>query len=236
MFLARLREGITPTEAARRIAREVVTPVSYTFAGAAIPLTRLFGAPDSPIRIIREGGHARIVGFLAALVLVAGCTTLAALLLVGYERRRRELAVRLALGAPRGQLVRQLAGELVAPVIAGVLGAVAVGPLGVRLIPALKLPGGVDLARLDLSLDWRVLLAVVTICILAMTLAALLPVVRFTRTALAGDLVSATTATSITAIAPLVAGAACRGDGHRARRHWAVRAGGHRRVRGARRL
>jgi predicted permease len=194
IVLARLRDGVTPAEAVRRIAREVDSRIP--FVGAAIPLTRVFGAPDSPTRIVREGRNVSVVGILAALVLVAGCATLAALLLLHYERRRREFAVRVALGVSRGRLTAQLATELVAPVLFGTAGALGVCVLGLRVIPALRLPGGVDLARLDLSLDWRVLLAGLTVCLVAVVTAAIVPVVRATRADVGRDLVSVTTVSS----------------------------------------
>ena len=60
-----------------------------------------------------------LVAALAGLVLLAGCVTLMALVLVHYERRRRELAIRLALGASRGRLAIQLSGELLSVAAAG---------------------------------------------------------------------------------------------------------------------
>ena len=66
---------------------------------AIVPLTAVFGTPESHTIIIREGGALRVVAGLATLVLLGGCASLMALVLVHYERRRHELAVRIALGA-----------------------------------------------------------------------------------------------------------------------------------------
>jgi hypothetical protein len=48
-------------------------------------------------------------------------------------------------------------------------------------VPALSLPGGVDLGRLDLSLDWRVVGAAIGTTALTLATAALVPLLRFTR-------------------------------------------------------
>ena len=67
--------------------------------------------------------------------------------------------------------------------------------LGLRALPALSLSGGVDLARLDLSIDWRVLGAAIATTLLTLTVAAWLPVRRFTRAGLAGELLAGSAAT-----------------------------------------
>jgi putative ABC transport system permease protein len=189
--LARLRGGLTLVEADRVVAEHLVSRHSVTKL-RAVPLRQIFGSPDSRTIVIREETVLRVVSASAALVLLAGCVTLMALVLVHYERRRQELSVRVALGATRARLTGQLAAELGWLVAAGTTGAVLVARWGLRVLPALSLPGGVDLSRLGLAIDWRVVLAGVLITLLTLAIAALMPVARFTRPDLARGLVTTT--------------------------------------------
>ena len=196
VVMARLRLGITPAGADTVLARsanprQVRSGVRYH----VVPVSRIFGAPGSRTIVINERGGAALVGVLAGLVLLAGCATLMALVLIHYEGRRQELAVRLALGSSRARLVRQLAAELAWLVAAGSIAAVLVAAWGLRALPALSLPGGVDLSRLDLSIDWRVLAGGITASIATLSVAAFVPVARSTRADLTRHLVGTSTAT-----------------------------------------
>ena len=96
----------------------------------------------------------------AGLVLLIGCANVASLLLVRAQAREPELAMRVALGAGRGRLIRQcLAESLLFGLGGGVLGLVLAWA-GLRPFLAIW-PGSLPRAA-DVSLDWRVLaLAVV---------------------------------------------------------------------------
>ena len=152
MVFARLHRGQTPTDVALRGGK--IMP-----GFSVVRLKDVFGTPESRTIVIREAGALRVVAGLSMLVLLGGCATLMALVLVHYERRRSELAVRIALGASRLRLEGELSRELGLRAVTGTIGAIFVAAWGLRSIPSLSLPGGVDLGRLDLSLDWRVLSA-----------------------------------------------------------------------------
>jgi predicted permease len=110
------------------------------------------------------------------LVLLISCVNVASLLLARGVSRERELALRVALGASRGRLIRQCLTE------SGVLG-LAGGALGVLLAVAglrpflARWPGGLPRAE-DVHLDWRVLLFAVGTSLLCGFLFGLAPALR----------------------------------------------------------
>jgi putative ABC transport system permease protein len=103
-----------------------------------------------------------IAGASAAL-LVIGCANAAALMLIHSAGRRREIAVRVALGARRMQIVRQLLAEsIVLSVVAGVIG---VGLAHVSFDAILSL-APIEVSRLDeAAIDVRTLLFAVVLCL-----------------------------------------------------------------------
>jgi predicted permease len=162
-----------------------------------VPLDDVFGTPDTRTFMVSEGDAALIVAGMALLVLLAGCATIAALVLVHYERRRAELALRAALGAARGRLVLELLRDLLLIAAAGGAAGMAVAYLGVRLLPGLSLPGGVDIGRLDLSIDWRVCAVAVAATLATLLAAATRPIIRTTHLRLAAELVAGAASTTL---------------------------------------
>lgn len=197
LALGRLRPGVTVAEAQRLIARYASSDDRGLAARlTVVPLSRVYGSPDHRTLIIDESRVLRVIAATSLLVLIGGCATLMSLVLVHYERRRHELAVRLALGASRGRLVRRLALELTWLVSAGSGGALLMAGWATQALPALDLPGGVSLARLDASIDWRVALAGVAASAATVALAASLPLLRFTHAGVARHLISPTATTA----------------------------------------
>ena len=91
------------------------------------------------------------------LLLVIACVNVANLLIARTGGRRRELAVRAALGAGRARLGRQLAVENILLAVIGAVGGVGLAALATRVMLAL-VPGQLPRAD-DISMDWRVVLA-----------------------------------------------------------------------------
>jgi predicted permease len=177
-MVGRLKPGVTTERAladASRVAQDTVRNYPAFMAGFRIhPVVR--SLQEETIETARP--LVRTLFFAVAVVLLIACANLAGLLLVRAIRRRKEIAVRLALGASAPTLLRQAILEsLLLSVTGGVVGLLLAAlalRAGVRLLPE-------TLPRIDeIGLDWRVvsfalLLAVFTgiVCGLAPAFAAM---------------------------------------------------------------
>jgi predicted permease len=124
---------------------------------------------------------------IVGLVLLIACSNLANLLIARASARQREIAVRLALGAGRARLIRQLLVESLMLAAAG-------GSLGVGLAVMIDqtlidfLPTGHTPLSLSSTPDWTVLAFTFAVSLLAGTLFGLIPALQSTRPELANTL------------------------------------------------
>jgi predicted permease len=121
------------------------------------------------------------------LVLVVACANVANMLLARASGRRREIGIRLAIGASRGRLMRQLLTESLVLAGLGAATGIALASLALQIISALPLPIPIPIA-LSLRIDARVLAFTIAIASVAGLLAGLAPASRATRADLVTDL------------------------------------------------
>jgi predicted permease len=115
-----------------------------------------------------------------ALVLVVTCTNLAGLLLARATDRRREIAIKLAMGANRLRLIRQLLTESLVLSSAGGVAGLLLALWLLKILLAFKPPIDFPLA-LDVDLDWRVLLFSLSVSVGAGAIFGLAPALQATR-------------------------------------------------------
>lgn len=154
---------------------------------------RTSAVPSEDVRLLvpQAGGviAAGAAGLMAVvgLVLLIACANVAGMLLARATSRRREISVRLAVGASRGRLVQQLLVEGLVLGVAGATASVACARALTRTLAGIELPLPVDVA-LDLRLDARVLTFTLAVAAFTGMLASLLPALKASRPNVVGDL------------------------------------------------
>jgi putative ABC transport system permease protein len=183
--VARLPHGVSAAQAdaslrtmAARLPTDSPDRAAWTFG--AVPLRdAVLGS--------KQRDAALVLLAASGLVLVVACANLGGLLLAYMSGRRHELAVRAAIGATRGRLIRQLMTEsLVLALVGGLLG-VIIAQWGVDLfIGTLGKPGGAS--WMSFSVDGRVLLFALGTSVAAALLFGMAPAIGGSRVDIRGIL------------------------------------------------
>jgi putative ABC transport system permease protein len=172
--VGRLRPGVDSAQAVRELAPLATglaeaypaETAEYRTLGAAAVVDEVMGG---------IGPQLRLLTFAAVLVLLIASVNIANLSLARVSVRGRELAVRTALGAGRGALVRLLATE---SALLGAIGA-GLGLLGAHwCVTLIRTAGQAVLPRAaEIALDWRLVLAAAAVAVLLVVVLGVLPAV-----------------------------------------------------------
>jgi predicted permease len=187
LTIARLKPGATLKQARGEV-RSLSTLLTRRYPESntdAVATLNPEGEAHNNVKFIL-GGSLRILLAMCSLVLLIACANVANLLLARATARQRELSLRLALGANRGRLSRQLLTEAL---LLAFLGALAGVPLALRarpllsfLVPPMELP-----ILLDIPFNTTILAFSVLICVVAALISGLVPALQAARS----DLVDA---------------------------------------------
>jgi predicted permease len=179
----RMNSGVTPAQV-RSEFETMVGRLATTYP-ETMSLERVAVVPTVDVRINPDADKTIApVSFVlvgaVSLVLVVACANLANLMLARAAGRRREISLRLALGANRTRLLRQLVTESMVLAIAGGLVAVPVSAGLAKLVASVRPPLPIELG-LQISPDWRVLAFTMATAVVTGLLIGLLPALRASR-------------------------------------------------------
>jgi macrolide transport system ATP-binding/permease protein len=187
----RLKPGVTPAQAQQEIsavAKRLESDYPATNRGRGIKLWPLWQTPFNNANTLLPTLEIMLV--VVVFVLLIACANVGNLLLVRSFARRHEMTVRLAIGAGRGRLLKQLFTEGLILSAFGAAGGLLVAHWCrhalVLLFPA---RGGVAM-HLPGEIDWRVLALSAGVCVMATLLLGLVPAMQTRKIDLAGALKS----------------------------------------------
>ncbi len=190
-LFARLRPGISPRQAEAEL-RAVYEPLTRDeLSRNNLPAGQMDRLMRDHIRLLPAGQGINDIGRrwqtpltvlmgMVGLVLVIACANLASIMLARAAARRRELAIRMALGASRAALARYPLVESVITALAGGLLALPVAWASVRLLTG-SIPSLSDNTWLSTSLDARILAFNMAVAMLTGILFGIMPALQAMR-------------------------------------------------------
>ena len=184
--VARMKPGVT-VEQARSNLRTIFANLEQAFpvenkgrSATAVPLLEARLNPNG------QGANvlvqlSTVLMIVVGIVLLIACANIANLLLARATKRRREVAIRLALGAKRSRLIRQLLTESLLLSIAGGIAGLGLASWSLSAMVAAELPLPFPVDRNALSLDPRVLAFTAGLAILTGILFGLVPALQASK-------------------------------------------------------
>jgi len=190
--IGRLKPGVTPLQAQADLTR-----VHKAMIGAGRSVNKITSPILTPLRERYLGDFrttSQVLLVAVAVVLLIACVNIAALMLVRASSRAHEVAVRTAIGASRGRIVRQLLTETGMLALVGGIAGVMLGRLALRAIVSL-LPDTMP-RWIDFQLDFRFAAFCMVVTAASALLFGLFPALQASRAEVSGTLhVSARRAT-----------------------------------------
>ena len=196
LLLGRLKPGATIEQAKSEVATIIQQTISdnvsaFKYSSPANVMAAIHNKPlfvedgSRGFSRMRSTFHAPLLILMAgvSLLLLMVCANVANLLLARAIARGREIGVRLALGAGRARLVRQLLTESLVLALAGAVGGLLVASWGSRLLVTLALEAST--VPIDLRLDLPILVFTLVLSLGAVALFGLAPAIRASRVDLA---------------------------------------------------
>jgi len=205
LVMARLEPGVSPDAlqtALDGVLKRTAAEGAPTLAANELPRLELLPGAQGQ-NDIRAAGRSplSIMASVVAMVLIVACANIANLLLVRGTVRTREVALRAAIGASRGRLVRQLLTESVVLAVLGSIGGLlAANSVAAALLPALSGSSpafsGSSTDAFDLRTGWRVFAFTAVVASMCSALFGVVPALRTTRVGIAAGLQESTRGTS----------------------------------------
>ncbi|HUQ90396.1 MAG TPA: ABC transporter permease [Bryobacteraceae bacterium] len=185
----RLKPGVSLKQAQTQLAASA-DAFRRTYPGTLQPNQSFSVDPMREALVRNVRSSLLVLVYAVSMVLLIACANVANLLLARAIGRRRELAIRAALGAARGRIIRQLLTE---SILLSTVGAVLGAAIGIAGIRALLLVNTANLPRVGregalVTVDWRVLAFTALIAVITSVLFGLLPALQASRVDLSGTL------------------------------------------------
>ncbi|HKF04774.1 MAG TPA: ABC transporter permease [Candidatus Sulfotelmatobacter sp.] len=189
-MLGRLAADQTPMQAQAEISSEMVWSASdWPDRPSRRQAVLAAASGESPYDQANHVGQMQMLMSVTASLLLIACANLAGLLLARGVTRRREISIRLAIGAGRARVIRQLLTESLFLSCLGGAGGLVVSVVAKQLLSGFYSADSEGFHHLyDVSFDWRVLLYSIALTLVTGALFGLLPAIRASRQDLVTEL------------------------------------------------